>query len=227
LTTFTVLADGTLAQDKPLTQSVTRALRDNPLAIAEGASGAPAIRGVNPSTVMTVPTAVASIVITDLPAADLIEFELLRLRPVTNAAVLYAQVSKDNGANWVSGYLYAKSISEISTGGSAAGANEGAYISSEVKVSQVSGGVGNGGGSHLNGVFNLFNNGSTAHFKGMTWAVTHSNGATGGTAVVNGGGTISGVATGDPINAVKFFFSTGNIAAGQITVRSKRTAVAN
>ena len=34
----------TLAQDKPVTQSVARALRDNPIAITEGASGAPKVQ---------------------------------------------------------------------------------------------------------------------------------------------------------------------------------------
>ena len=41
--TWTTLSDSTLAQDKPLTQSITRALRDNPIALAEGASGAPQV----------------------------------------------------------------------------------------------------------------------------------------------------------------------------------------
>ena len=43
MTTYTTLSDTTLSQDKPVTQSVMRALRDNPLAISEGASGAPKI----------------------------------------------------------------------------------------------------------------------------------------------------------------------------------------
>lgn len=41
MTTYTTLTDATLSQDKPLTQSTVRALRDNPTAITEGASGAP------------------------------------------------------------------------------------------------------------------------------------------------------------------------------------------
>lgn len=41
--TYTTISDTTLAQDKPFTQSVARSLRDNPIAITEGASGAPRV----------------------------------------------------------------------------------------------------------------------------------------------------------------------------------------
>lgn len=41
MTTWTPLSNTTLAQDKPLTQSVVRALRDNPISIGEAATGAP------------------------------------------------------------------------------------------------------------------------------------------------------------------------------------------
>ena len=41
MTSWTTLPDTTLAQDKPVTQSVMRALRDNPVAIGEAAPSAP------------------------------------------------------------------------------------------------------------------------------------------------------------------------------------------
>lgn len=41
MTDYTTLSDTTLAQDKPFTQSVSRALRDNPIAISEGSASAP------------------------------------------------------------------------------------------------------------------------------------------------------------------------------------------
>lgn len=43
MTTYTTLSDTTLAQDKPFTQSTSRALRDNPIAISEGDATAPKI----------------------------------------------------------------------------------------------------------------------------------------------------------------------------------------
>lgn len=41
MTTYTAVSDAVLAQDKPFTQSIARALRDNPLAIGEASLGAP------------------------------------------------------------------------------------------------------------------------------------------------------------------------------------------
>jgi hypothetical protein len=43
-TSYTTISDATLAAGKPLTQAVSRALRDNPSAITEGSSGAPKIQ---------------------------------------------------------------------------------------------------------------------------------------------------------------------------------------
>lgn len=44
MTTYTTLTDAQLAQDQPQTQAKMRALRDNPLAIAEGDASAPKIQ---------------------------------------------------------------------------------------------------------------------------------------------------------------------------------------
>jgi hypothetical protein len=47
MTSYTTLPDATIAQDQPVTQAVGRALRDNPLAIAEGDPSAPKISSNN------------------------------------------------------------------------------------------------------------------------------------------------------------------------------------
>jgi hypothetical protein len=44
MATFTNIPDTSLARDKPLTQSVARALRDNPLAISDGDGTAPRMK---------------------------------------------------------------------------------------------------------------------------------------------------------------------------------------
>lgn len=44
MTAYTTIADATAAQDEPLTQALIRALRDNPLAMFEGATGAPRLQ---------------------------------------------------------------------------------------------------------------------------------------------------------------------------------------
>ena len=45
MTTYTAIANGEIDQDSPVTQPLMTALRDNPLAIAEGTSGAPKVQG--------------------------------------------------------------------------------------------------------------------------------------------------------------------------------------
>lgn len=46
MTTYTPIVDGQLDQDSPITQPLMEALRDNPIAIAEGAAGAPRVQGI-------------------------------------------------------------------------------------------------------------------------------------------------------------------------------------
>ncbi|MET4294708.1 hypothetical protein ABIB06_006541 [Bradyrhizobium sp. LB8.2] len=225
MTTYTTLADASLAQDKPLTQSNVRALRDNPLAIAEATSGAPAISGVNPGTVQTA-SASATLTFTNLPTKDLIEFELISLKPATSGAVLQMQVSTNNGSSWVTNYSYAKRISEVSTGGVASSTQEGEYTGTKVDLSQTSGGVNNGSNNPLCGVVQLFSAGSTTLVKQLTWSCTHANNTSSGIAFVSGGGFV-GVATSSQINAVKFYFSSGNITNGSIAMRSRRNTATN
>jgi hypothetical protein len=43
MTTYTTITDGQVDQDSPISQALVTALRNNPLAIAEGATGAPRI----------------------------------------------------------------------------------------------------------------------------------------------------------------------------------------
>ena len=43
MTTYTTIANGAIDQDSPVTQTLMQALRDNPIAITEGASGAPRV----------------------------------------------------------------------------------------------------------------------------------------------------------------------------------------
>jgi hypothetical protein len=51
MTSYTTIPDATLAANKPLPQAVSRALRDNPIAITEGSAGAPknTIASIDPS----------------------------------------------------------------------------------------------------------------------------------------------------------------------------------
>lgn len=44
MTTYSAIPDGDIDQDSPITQPLMTALRDNPIAVTEGATGAPRIR---------------------------------------------------------------------------------------------------------------------------------------------------------------------------------------
>lgn len=227
MTTYTTLTDTALSQDKPVTQSMTRAWRDNPIAIAEGAANSPVIVGVNPTAVSTVTTAVAALIFTSLPLADLIDIEIFNLRPVTSGAALQCQVSTNGGSTWInSNYAFVKSIAEF-VSGTATTAGEGGSGLGAFNISQTSGGVSNGSSNGVSGTFQLMNPASVTLLKTALWHLNHWNSSSSGIVNVNGSGTFGGVATGTAINAIKFFYSTGNISAGQITVRPRRAASTN
>lgn len=56
MTTYTTIADTEIDQDSPVTETVLTKLRDNPIAITEGASGAPKVQtaGINDAAVTQV-----------------------------------------------------------------------------------------------------------------------------------------------------------------------------
>lgn len=58
MTTYTAIILGQIDQDSPVTQPLVTALRDNPIAIAEGASGAPRIEDAALDATATTPGAV-------------------------------------------------------------------------------------------------------------------------------------------------------------------------
>ena len=51
MTTYTAITNGQIDQDSPITQPLMTAMRDNPIAITEGATGAPRILGLAAATI--------------------------------------------------------------------------------------------------------------------------------------------------------------------------------
>lgn len=226
MTTYTTLTDAVLAQDKPLTQSIVRAFRDNVNATAEGSSGSPSIIGLNPDAVAVASNS-ASLIFTNLPALDLIEFEMLGILPSSTGAVLRAQVSINNGSSYIiTNYSFAKTITEISTGNTPTSSAEGGYSVGSIDISRAAG-VYTSGNAGLSGIFQAFNFGSTTYTKNYNWQISHVNGTSAAPSVVTGGGVSGTVTASQQINAIKFFFGSGNIASGKITMRSRRATVAN
>ena len=108
MTTYTAIANSAIDQDSPVTQPLMTALRDNPIAITEGASGAPRVQpeavslyyGSGSATRSTIGSSTA-IEVTDL---DNVDYVLLAGDVInrTESATSYATyaLSTDNGATY-------------------------------------------------------------------------------------------------------------------------------
>lgn len=97
MTTYTTIANGAIDQDSPVTQTLMQALRDNPTAIAEDASGAPKIaRKMKASNSLA-----ATADITGLGDYGGIEFTLLAVEASgTSQEPVNFQYSTDGGSTW-------------------------------------------------------------------------------------------------------------------------------
>lgn len=104
MTTYTTLSDTVLAVDKPIKASQAQALRDNPIAITEGASGAPKVVGEALGLTFTKFTFTATpggITDIDVRAKDLLFFtEIIIAATATVSAQVQMRGSNDNGATW-------------------------------------------------------------------------------------------------------------------------------
>ncbi len=80
------------------------ALRDNPVAIAQGAAGAPRVQGsarsFNTLATATITTSVSSVTITDLPPHDGLFFATTAGITNGNTADFIIEVSSNNGSSW-------------------------------------------------------------------------------------------------------------------------------
>lgn len=216
MTTYTPLADATLAQDKPWTQSISRAVRDNPLAIAEATSGAPSILALNPESVTSV-TSAAQLAVLSLPALERLELEVNGIKPATSNAVLRVQVSVNNGSSWIggTGYHYVKQL--INTAGTVS--TVGLAGSSNIELTATN----HSNNNTVDGTVTLINVNSSSRTTGL-YKLGYAT--SGGVYVwVSGMFVIEGA--GAAINAIRFFFDTGNVATGKVTVRRFRPTVAN
>ena len=101
----------------PLTSELVKQLRDNPIALAEGALGAPRVRGTarnhNKLGEVTATSDVTSIELTDLPAHNdiIIVCEVSRTGTEDTSITVALQISDNNGSSWVS--LSSRSLATI------------------------------------------------------------------------------------------------------------------
>lgn len=137
------------------------------------------------------------------------EFRFDSLLPSTSGVTLIVEVSDDGGSSWkTTNYLSATQF--INSSGSTGLVGN----SSNIQLSST-GDIPNTSGYGAGGALTLLNPADTTHRKIMRWQVGYYNGIPGfwsghGGGIWNGGNTA--------INAIRFRFSSGNIASGTITM---------
>jgi len=104
MATYTAISNGQIDQDSPITQPLMAALRDNPIAMAEGDSSAPkfALQAQVDGTYAT--TSGGTAVFTNLDDFAGVEFNVLAQEiggTVVGSDVLF-EYSTDNGSSWSS-----------------------------------------------------------------------------------------------------------------------------
>lgn len=206
MTTFTALSDTTLSQDKPLTQSITRALRDNPKALAEGDITAPEMVGVSPMYRADASNT-AALVFMNLPDAyDLLEFDFVHIYPTSYTSTLIMEVSTDNGATWLStGYQMADDSGSASSSSWPLTGTSNTFNTVPVVHS-------------INGRLRTMNFSSSTIYKQMEGQFFWTSSAP---SLVRKR-FIGHMDLTTKITAVRFRFNTGNIATGYITMRRVR-----
>lgn len=206
VTTFTTLTDSTLSQDKPFTQSIARAMRDNPKAMAEGDSTAPEVVGVSPLSRADAAN-VSALMFLNLPDGyDALEFDFIHIYPTAFTSTLIMEVSNDNGTTWLSsGYQLAD--------------DSGSSSSSSWALTGTSNTFNTVGGVHsINCRLRTMNFSSSSVYKqieGQSFWVSSAPSLVRKRFVGHMDSTTK-------INAIRFRFNTGNIATGYITMRRVR-----
>ena len=103
MTTYTTITNAEIDQDSPVTQPLMTALRDNPLAIAEGGPNAPEL-AVMPRTRGTLSASggETALTITGLDAHYWLHIFANIVVNYVNNTGYHVEISNDNGSNWVS-----------------------------------------------------------------------------------------------------------------------------
>ena len=101
MTTYSTITDGQVDQDSPITQPLMTALRDNPIAIAEGAAGAPKIAD---SWQALETTSSNGLIVTDVDNGEGVRVLTSGNGIAFSGDTIYFKVSisSDNGATFVS-----------------------------------------------------------------------------------------------------------------------------
>lgn len=106
MTAYSAIADSDIDPESPITTGLMTKLRDNPIAIAEGSSGAPTVDNAIGANWPAIATATASgsatIEFSGLDGSyDRYILEIYAIEPATSGTDLLLQFSDDGGSTWI------------------------------------------------------------------------------------------------------------------------------
>lgn len=223
MTTYDAITNDEVNPGSPGTTALFTKLRDNPIAIAEGAAGAPVIAGLSCNFLATADAsndATIDFTAFDATTYDAYLFVLSNVIPATDAATLELRTSTNGGSTYDSGGSnYAWGYASLRMDGSSGFATPSNAGSSSIRLT---GGIGSDanedGASLLLTVFGPH----LARRTRFSWQGTYqSNDAVQNGTYINGGGFRQSAAD---VDAVRFLFSSGNIESGTITMYGLRNA---
>lgn len=143
---------------------------------------------------------------------DVYEFQIIGLRPATDATILYARVSEDSGASFKSGavdYVFAGAghrNDAVATSSASTGAPQIQWHASGSPI-------GNAAVRGFSATIRLYEPADTTQRKPFIYESAY---LTSGGITVSINGTAYYIGTTNPINGVRFFMNSGNIAEGTI-----------
>ncbi len=214
-----------LGVDRIFTSPTARALYDNPIAIAEGAAGAPRIalaaheRAIRPLVLIQSQQPVSAAVVefssgVDSSLYDVFVLEIIDAIPETNNVSLYMRWSVDAGANFISAASsYRWATSGQDTAGTTAAGNS--NTATEIRLSGAVGIVAAANYQGFSGTVEMTGFVRTTKEKAARWHATYSCNPNGdGVALTGAGLSNNATLRGADVDAMQLFMSSGNIGSG-------------
>jgi hypothetical protein len=153
---------------------------------------------------------------------DAYEVRLSNIKPATDDVALWLRIGTGAGPTYQSGAAdYSYNVAYINTGTIA---DEGNNSAAQIVMTGASGagqGVGNAAGEHYSGSLKFDNPESATDFQTFRFEASYLNTSTALNSVIGGGGKYNSATA---ITAIRFMFSSGNIASGHFVRYGLRRA---
>lgn len=204
MTAYVIIADSEIDPESPGTSTLFTKLRDNPIAIAEGSTGAPALAGPAGASLVLLNTAIASsdasIAFTGLSSTyDLFKLVFINIYSSSAADNLRIRTSTDNGATYeATGYVSYRQDSVTTTAAVTSGNTTGIFIATSVD---------NTASRSLSGEFNMYGLSSSVARQKFIGECVFQDGS--GNTTLTKTFAMRNIAS--DVDAIEIAFGTGNI----------------